>query len=78
MIDQIAIGLLGVTAIFLSQSANPDVRKYACLFGLCSQPFWFYATFTAHQWGIFFLSFLYTISWMRGIWLYWVKPSWQS
>lgn len=46
MIDQIAIALTGVVAIFLTQSSNPEHRRYACLFGMASQPFWFYAAWT--------------------------------
>jgi hypothetical protein len=71
MIDQIAIGLCGVTAIFLSQDRRESVRRYACLFGLASQPFWFYATYQAGQWGIFALSFLYALSWLRGFRQHW-------
>lgn len=75
-LDQIAIAFTGVTAIFLSQSKSERLRKYACLFGLASQPFWFYATFTAQQWGIFALCFLYTFSWARGVWNFWIAPRW--
>jgi hypothetical protein len=72
MIDQLAIGLFGVTAVFLSQSPYFLRRRWACIFGLCSQPFWFYATWQAEQWGIFVLSILYTVSWLRGIWHNWL------
>lgn len=34
---------------------------------LWSQPFWFYATWKAEQWGIFALCFFYTYSWARGL-----------
>jgi len=71
MIDQIAIGLFSVTAVFLSQDRRAHVRRYACLFGLAAQPFWFYATYIAGQWGIFALSFLYTLSWLRGFRVHW-------
>lgn len=67
------IGLCGVTAIFLSQAKLERSRRWACWFGLCAQPFWFYATFKAGQWGIFGLSFLYTFSWLRGVRTYWWK-----
>ncbi|WP_104655072.1 hypothetical protein [Ralstonia insidiosa] len=73
MIDQIAIGLCGVTAVFLSQDQRASRRRYACLFGLAAQPAWLYATWTAGQWGIFFLSFLYAYSWARGFWAHWVR-----
>lgn len=71
MIDQLALGALGCTAVFLSQSPSAQRRRYACLFGLASQPLWFYATWKAQQWGIFGLSFLYTLSWLRGFHAHW-------
>lgn len=78
MIDQIGIALCGVTAIFLTQSKQEKYRKFACLFGLSSQPFWFYSAFTHQQWGIFFVSFLYTLAWMKGIWGFWIVPYLQK
>jgi hypothetical protein len=72
--DQIAIMLTGVTAVFLSQSKSERLRKYACIFGLIGQPFWFYATWQAEQYGIFALCFLYTFSWARGAWNFWLLP----
>ena len=38
MIEQIALGLTGGTAIWLSQDARLSVRKWACIFGLAGQP----------------------------------------
>jgi hypothetical protein len=71
--EQIAIALFGVTAVFLSQSHCANRRRYACIFGLIGQPFWFYAAWTAQQWGIFALCFLYSFAWGKGAWLHWVK-----
>ena len=73
MIAQIGIALLGVTAIWLSQSADHKRRKFACLFGLAGQPFWFWSAVAAEQWGIFILCFFYTVAWARG-----VKTNWLS
>ena len=67
MISQLAIALFGLTAIWLTQSVSAAQRKWAPVLGLCSQPFWFYATFTAEQWGIFVLAVFYTLAWCRGI-----------
>jgi hypothetical protein len=75
MIDQIGIALTGVTAIFLSQCKAEWLRKYACLFGMAGQPFWFYAAITAEQWGIVVLNCLYTLAWGKGIWTHWIKPA---
>lgn len=72
MIEQIMLGVLGVTAVFLSQDVNMNRRRYACLFGLAAQPFWFYATWKAHQWGIFALSFVYALCWIKGFANHWL------
>jgi len=37
--DQIAIAVTDATAIWLSQDERPEWRKWACIFGLCLQPF---------------------------------------
>ena len=72
MIDQIAIGLCGVAAIFLSQDQRESWRRWACIFGLIAQPFWFIATWRAQQYGIFAVCFLYAFSWLRGFYGYWI------
>lgn len=71
MIAQLAIALFGVTAVFLSQSESPVFRRYACLFGLAGQPFWFYTTYSTEQWGMFTLCFLYTWAWAKGAVIHW-------
>lgn len=72
MIEQIGIALTGVTAIYLSQDKRENVRKWACIFGLGGQPFWFYSSWTAEQYGIFALCFLYTLAWARGFNAHWL------
>jgi hypothetical protein len=73
VIDQIGIVACGVTAVWLTQDKRQSWRKWACIFGLIGQPFWFYAAWSAGQWGIFAVCFLYTLSWLRG-----VKNNWLS
>jgi hypothetical protein len=77
MIEQIGIGLTGVVAIFLTQDKREQWRRWACIFGMVGQPFWFYATYKAGQWGIFALCVLYALSWARGINNHWV-PVWRA
>ena len=67
MISQIMLAVTGVTAIWLTQQGNESIKKYACLFGMAGQPFWFYSAYTAEQWGIFVLCLFYTYSWGVGI-----------
>lgn len=73
-IDQLMILTCGVLAIWFSQDTRADIRRYACLCGLMSQPFWFYTSFTHEQWGIFISSFLYSAGWIRGFNSYWLQP----
>jgi hypothetical protein len=75
VIPQLLIGLLGVTAIWLSQDKRDHVRRFGCLFGLASQPFWFYSAWTAEQWGIFALCFFYTWAWLKGVRTFWWRKS---
>lgn len=70
---QIGIAIFGVAAIRLSQDHRDSVRRWACICGLLAQPFWFYATWTAGQWGIFALCFLYTWAWFKGLRTYWIR-----
>lgn len=75
MFEQIAIAVTGVIAIWLTQQSREEWKKYACLFGLCGQPFWFYSAYTAEQWGILLLSGFYTYSWLLGIKNNWLIDS---
>lgn len=75
MIAQLGIALFGVAAIWLSQDALESRRRWASVLGLAGQPFWFWATFSAQQWGMFALCFLYSWSWFKGFRLHWMgKP----
>lgn len=73
-IDQIIIGICGLTSVWLSQDARPSWSRFACIFGLIAQPAWFYATWQAGQWAIFALAFVYTFGWARGVYNFWIKP----
>ena len=74
IIPQIGIAMTGLTAIILTQSRNEKVRKYACLFGLAGQPFWFWSTIAAEQYGIVLMNCLYTAAWAKGLYIHWIKP----
>jgi len=73
LIIQTLIAVLGITAVWFSQSRRAERRKYACIFGLLGQPLWFYTTWSAGQWGIFALSLVYTVAWFKGLHIYWLK-----
>lgn len=67
MIAQLGIAIFGVLAIWLAQDARLAVRRWAPVFGLLGQPFWFWSACSAQQWGVFALCLLYTLAWARGL-----------
>jgi len=69
--EQVVIFVTSLSAVILSQSALDRHRKYACVFGLLGQPFWFYTTYQAGQWGIFICCFAYTFAWLQGVKTHW-------
>jgi hypothetical protein len=71
--EQIGIALFGVAAVWLSQDKRESWRRFASIMGLIGQPFWFYATWKAGQWGMFGLCFLYNYAWGRGFYANWIK-----
>ncbi|CAM3954699.1 Nicotinamide riboside transporter PnuC [Paracidovorax anthurii] len=72
--DQIAIALFGALAVWLSQARAARWRRWACVFGLLGQPFWFWASWRTGQWGVFAVSGLYALAWLRGVWVHWLAP----
>lgn len=73
--SQAMIALFGVTAIFLSQSAHIEWRRWASVLGLVGQPFWFISSYMTESWGIFILCFFYTFAWGKGFVSHWVTRS---
>ncbi len=71
--EQIAIACTGVIAIWLSQDKRENWRKWACIFGIFGQPFWFYSAITAEQWGLTILCCFYTWAWLKGVFNNWIK-----
>jgi nicotinamide riboside transporter PnuC len=69
LISQIGIAFLGITSIILIARKN----KWGFVFGLLAQPFWYITSYINKQWGIFLLSFVYTISWCYGIYEWFFK-----
>ena len=63
VLDQVGILVTGVIAVWLTQDKRESWRRWAPIFGLLAQPFWFYAAWKAEQWGIFAITTLYTYAW---------------
>jgi hypothetical protein len=72
MIEQVFIATTELIAIWLLQSKDKNYRKWACVFGLLGQPFWFYASYEANQWGAFTLCFFFTLAWLKSLKDYWL------
>ena len=69
IISQTAIFILGAIAIILVAKKN----KWGFVAGLVSQPFWFITSYMNKQWGVFFVSFVYSISWGYGVYEWFFK-----
>lgn len=73
-LDQWAIAVLGAVAVWLSQSAHEPARRLACLAGLMAQPFAFYIAWQLQHWGVLALAVVFTLAWLRGLWVHWLVP----
>lgn len=71
MISQVFIMILGASAIWFV-SRKEDWKRWGYIFGMLSQPFWFYTAYINEQWGILVMCLFYTYSWGQGIWNYWI------
>ena len=63
LIAQIGLSIFGIAAIFLVGRKN----KWGFVMGVLAQPFWLTTSYINQQWGVFFVSIIYTISWIYGI-----------
>lgn len=70
IVSQVAIVVFGVLAILLLNLK----KRSGVIFGLISQPFWYYSAYYTKNWGIFVLSFAYTISYCVGYYTQFIKP----
>lgn len=78
MMVQLFIAVTELIAIWLLQDKRESHRKFAPIFGLLSQPFWFYASYIADQWGAFILCFFFTAAWIKGLKDYWFTKREQA
>lgn len=70
-IIQAAIAVLGASSIWLLGRRDARLRRWGYVLGLASQPFWVFATWQAHQHGMFLLSLFYCWAWTAGIYNHW-------
>lgn len=74
MIAQLGIFAFGMSAVYLANDSRENVRRWGCICGLLSQPFWFYETIAQGQWLIFASSLVYAYGWGRGFFNQWMRP----
>ena len=67
MLDQFFIAAFGLLAVVLLARGRPPFTFYGCLFGLLSEPFWFYSAYKAHQLGIMLMVFVYATIYALGV-----------
>jgi hypothetical protein len=75
MLDQIAqwmILILGPAAVFVV-GWKSEKRRWGYIIGAVCQPFWFITLYQNEQWPVFAVAFVYTASWLQGIWNHWIK-----
>lgn len=73
MLAQTLIVIFGAIAIFLTQQKHEWLKKYACFFGLISQPFFIFETYHSSQWGMLALALFYTWSFSLGLYHNWIE-----
>jgi hypothetical protein len=67
---QFLLAVFTIAAMWVSQDRDTNRAKYACIIGMCSQPFWYYAVFSqgvADNLGVLAVTIFCTFSWFRGI-----------
>ena len=74
----IFLAIVGVSAVWFSQSSNPRAARWSPVLGLLGQPAWFYTSYATENWGIFMLSFFYTAAWGKGLYKHWFEKSINS
>lgn len=73
MLLQIVLTTLTLLATWCSQDSRVQVQKWAPIFGLLAQPLWLYTSLVNSQWGILFLTFVFTYIWFKGLRNHWIN-----
>jgi len=63
---QALLASLSLTALALQLSGRPRAERFAPLFGLAAQPFWYLA---ASGWGMRIVVAAYACLWARRLWM---------
>ena len=60
------LSCLAVWCLVYYPEAHPR-RKWGCIFGLLSQPFWAGYAYISDDWILLLITGLYTVAWIHGI-----------
>jgi hypothetical protein len=66
--DQIIIFSLGCTGIWFMSKGTPRGALVGSVLGLSSEPFWFWSSYKASQWGIMVMACVYSAVFAKAIW----------
>lgn len=78
LVSNIVLGVVGVSAIRITQTGTEKQQKWASVLGLVGQPAWFYIAYADKNWGIFVLCMFYTEAWLRGFKKHWIDTVFED
>ena len=73
-VAEVMIFVLGSGAVFLL-NLNNRWSRWGAIIGLLSEPFWFLSAYASNSWGIFAVSFIYTFSYICGVYNFWFRKN---
>lgn len=65
--DQVLLVIFGVLSIGFLSSKDITYLKYGFIFGLISEPLWFYTAYVKEQPGVMFMVLCYGVCHIRGL-----------
>lgn len=68
---QWSIFILSAIAGGLVAQKRDSIRRWGYIVGLASEPFWFWASISTEQWGVFGGCVVWTVIWGLGVWNHW-------
>lgn len=72
-IGAVVLGCWSMWLVNLKHKEHPN-KRWACILGLISEPFWMYTLIYHQQYIAIIVKFFYTVSWSMGIYNFWIKP----
>jgi hypothetical protein len=61
------IFVTGALSVWLIANPFSHYHRLGCWIGLLGQPCWLWATYQQSQWGMFALTLIYSLSFIKGI-----------